>query len=458
LKLIEADNYDDWIGVGMVLRAVYGDDEFERWVEWSRTSDRFHSEEDCWAHWKSFNRQDKGLGSIGHMLTERGHKIPVEAPQEAFDVPIVEERGSYLKTTPFRDIEEKQIEWLVPGYVARGFLHCVAGLGGEGKSSVMSALVAALSCGVNWIDRQGLACGPASVAIITEEPIAYQTRPRLRLAGADMTRVLKVEGIITDKGALDPWNLVDHEKKTREFLKAHPEVPLLLIDPIGNYMSGRGNKREINTWKDSDVRTVLSPWQRVAEDLNIAIVYIAHHGKGKAERMMNLVTGSGAFTTVTRMSYAVVDPPTGYLDQFGFGEEFEESDYRIMFPTKVNIGRAPYPVVLRFEHVPDNENPRVSVVGILPRIKAEELQEQMQALDKDRDTPLQDRIHEFVKEHPGETKNRICELLGVQATNESTQRAFNQLVAKFRIKTVKAPKGPGIWVFDAASGEAELFN
>ena len=469
LAKIDPDDYENWVAVGQALRQDLGIEGFHVWVKWSALSDKFPGETECKKKWRTFKGKGRGIGTLVYLSGGKISKPDAAEEFDAVDIPKEDKKPtSHLQVTKFSDIEEKKVDWLVPGYIARGVLHCVAGYGGEGKSSALSALIASATQGRNWIGNEPLPAGPITVAMITEEPVAYQTRPRLRLAGAVMERVLNVDGIATSKGDLEAWNLVDHEKKTREFLTLRPDVQLLLIDPIGSYMHGK--KREINTWKDSDVRMALSPWQRVAEEMNVAIIYIAHHAKGKAERAMNLVTGSAAFTTVTRMSYAVVDPPAGYLAQFGIGDsEFTESEkkvasdlsgYRIMFPTKVNIGPPPPPVVLSFEHVEDNDNPKVTVVGALPRIKAEELMEQMKALDKDntQEAPLQEAILEYVNDHPGETKNAICKGLGIAPTGHGPTNAFSRLELKGQIEVVRASKGNGLLIFPIGYDGADLLG
>jgi hypothetical protein len=453
LKLIKADSYDDWIRVGMALRSVYGDDEFPRWVEWSRSSDRFHSEEDCWNHWKTFNRRDIGLGTIGHLLTEQGLKIPSEAPEEAFDVPLdeVKEERKTLKFVIAQNVVEERIKWLQPGYLIHGVLHCIAGYGGEGKSSIMSALIAGITTGKNFLT--GDPVETASIAMITEEPFAFQTRPRLRLAGANLNRVMLVEGVYMPKG-VEPWNLVDHMKRTREFLGDHPNMHLL-IDPVGSYMSS--SRREINTWKDSDVRSVLDPWRRLAEELKRAVIFLAHYSKGNADRAMNKVMGSGAFVTTARCSYGVVQPPRGFLDEYGYNElEDDTSAYRILFPNKTNIGPMPEPVVILLEYVEGEDNPKVSVSGKLPRIRAEDLLAMIKAKDSQRATPLQDRLLEAIQEDEGQSKQIIAKRTGSLATNNGTQKAFRSLETQGLIEVIKL-KGQDL-VFTTASALAKVFK
>ena len=449
LRKIRADDYEDWVAVGQSLHDVEGG--FDLWLDWSARSSKFPGDAECRRKWKTFKGKGRGIGTLVHMA---GGRIDRPEPQEEFDAVPTEKTGLLVRKAS--EVEEKRVDWLVPGYVARGVLHCVAGYGGEGKSSALSALISAVSNGANWITGEILP-SPIAVAIITEEPFAFQTKPRLRLAGADLDRVFQIEGVGNASGELEGWNLVDHEKKTREFLTAHPEIQLLVIDPVGSYMNGK--KKEINTWKDSDVRIALGPWQRVAEDFGIAIIFIAHFAKGKADRAMNLVTGSAAFTTVTRMSYAVVQPPTGYLSTFGLEEEFGDdmSGQRILFPIKVNIGPPPAPVVLKFEHIADNDNPRVSVMATLPRMRAEELMEQMKAAGnaEARGSGLQDRLLEAIKEHPGSSKRAVARAAGANLESEGTRRAFQELAARGLITTRRVRNED--WVFDVESGNADLF-
>lgn len=61
LEHISADNYDQWLKVGMALHHQYdGDpDAFSAWVDWSSTSANFSSVEQCEAKWESFGHNDR---------------------------------------------------------------------------------------------------------------------------------------------------------------------------------------------------------------------------------------------------------------------------------------------------------------------------------------------------------------------------------------------------------------
>ena len=58
LECISADDYDQWLKVGMALHHQFGGDmeAFNVFLEWSETSENFASEEQCLAKWESFGQ------------------------------------------------------------------------------------------------------------------------------------------------------------------------------------------------------------------------------------------------------------------------------------------------------------------------------------------------------------------------------------------------------------------
>lgn len=45
------------------------------------------------------------------------------------------------------DVEEKEVEWLVPGYIPKAHIAVLAGDGGTGKTTIWCGIVSALSSG-----------------------------------------------------------------------------------------------------------------------------------------------------------------------------------------------------------------------------------------------------------------------------------------------------------------------
>lgn len=62
-----ANEYDDWLKVGMALSWCDKSDEMmDRWIEWSRSSEKF-DEDVCRSKWESFRRENGRLLTIGYL-------------------------------------------------------------------------------------------------------------------------------------------------------------------------------------------------------------------------------------------------------------------------------------------------------------------------------------------------------------------------------------------------------
>src|SRR2546430_2872214 len=93
------------------------------------------------------------------------------------------------------DVAREPIEWLWPGYMARGKLHVFDGDPGLGKSAALIDLAARVTTGKPWPDGQP-GCAPAGVVLLSaEDGLGDTIRPRLEAAGADLDRVHVLTGI-----------------------------------------------------------------------------------------------------------------------------------------------------------------------------------------------------------------------------------------------------------------------
>lgn len=452
LKKIDPDDYDDWISVGQALKADYPEEGFDLWISWSAKSKKFPGERMARTKWRSFRRDDRRTGTLVHMA---GGKVPRTSAKEDFpgeeEDPAVAkeiadgkqdkaERKGLLTLVNGAGAEEKQIDWLVPGYLAKGMLHCVAGYGGEGKSNVVAAIMAALSKGKDIVTGKKLADGKCRTLMVTEEPIAYQTIPRLRLAGADLRQVDIIQGVMekNEKGKKRTvsWNLQDHLGQVRSVIQARPEYKLMVIDPIGSYMTGK--KRDVDTWKDSDVRDVLRPWQELAEQLNIAVLFIAHFNKGKSARAAEKVTGAAAFTTTTRITYLVGKPGADWLEGLGVEPAPEGSGDRVMVSIKRNIGADPPPLVFGVDRVEGEDCPRVHFKTTLDIAYAKDAEVQIMGDGANSGGPgktQREEALELIEGEPGITSSKISAAIGSDLAN--TNKVLNALIAGNQVVRMK---------------------
>lgn len=481
LGKISPDDYHVWIKVGQALQNGYEDQGLTLWSDWSKTTTRtnFKVKPNFERKWRTFKGSGVTLGTLVYMA---GGKVPKASPEEEFtkvegpgeeDGPWAKgwkERSgnaddlmdetpklkSGLVVTELSSKTEKAIDWLVPGYFAKGMLHCIAGFGGDGKSSVCSAILSSITNGRSLLNDSPLPGGPISVLIATEEPIEQQTLPRLKLAGADISRIKLLEGV-REKDQVVAWNLADHLDKARKYFKAFPELQLFEIDPIGNYMEGRKRKRDMNSWNDTDVRMILGPWQKLAEELNICIVFLAHFNKGKAIRAVEKVMGSAAFTTTTRFTYLVGKPGADFLEPFGYAKS-ELGEDRVLLSIKRNIGRDPSPIVFGIEtHNGDVDgNPKVTVKGVLPRGLGGELEQAIMGGDFKAvggTVPRNvDRVLEVIEKANGITRRQIAEQTGIQEDNIS--KHLNELEDKIE----KIRNGKEVWVYIKGSPLLSIFS
>src|SRR5262245_19868447 len=89
----------------------------------------------------------------------------------------------------FADIRERERQWLCPGYLAAGVVTILVGPKGSGKTSIGCKVVADLTGGPRRLG--GRRRKPQNVLYFSaEDDPARDLRPRLRVAGANLERVI----------------------------------------------------------------------------------------------------------------------------------------------------------------------------------------------------------------------------------------------------------------------------
>ena len=71
LDASRADDYDDWLAVGMSLHSVGDDSLLDEWEQWSAQSSK-HKPSDCQRKWRSFKKSGITLGTLGDMAKKDG--------------------------------------------------------------------------------------------------------------------------------------------------------------------------------------------------------------------------------------------------------------------------------------------------------------------------------------------------------------------------------------------------
>lgn len=95
-----------------------------------------------------------------------------------------------------RDVQERDIDWIWPNWLPKGMLTLLGGYAGDGKSTLTTALAAALSTAGTLPDGS-----PAprlkTLMVCSEDDVETVVKPRLKVHGMDEDYVITLDGVPT---------------------------------------------------------------------------------------------------------------------------------------------------------------------------------------------------------------------------------------------------------------------
>ena len=204
-----------------------------------------------------------------------------------------------LKLISMRDVQTEAVQWLWYPYLPRGKLTIVQGDPGEGKTTFVLAVIAALTRG-EALPESEQALEPLNVIYQTaEDGLADTIKPRLDAAGADCSRVL-----VIDESQRE-LTLCDHRL---EQAVQQTEAQLIVLDPIQAYL-GDG----VDMHRANEVRPVLKRVAAMAERTGCAVILIGHMNKAQGLKAGYRGLGSIDFRAAARSVLVVgrlKDDPT----------------------------------------------------------------------------------------------------------------------------------------------------
>lgn len=233
--------------------------------------------------------------------------------------------GPRVSVVRIADVQTRVFEPLWPGVIWVGKPTLLVGDPGLSKSTLTCDVVARVTKNIEWPCGGGKTIGGDVLMLSAEDDVADTLRPRLEAAGADLNRVHFLESMITsrDRGLTQrhAWpSLVEHIGALTDWLKAHPGVRLLVIDPLAAYLTGA------DTHKQSEVRAVLSALGQMASTRRVAVLAVMHLNKGNGVDPLYRVSGSLAFVAAARAVYLIVRDP-------------RDPEQRLMLHLKNNLSR-----------------------------------------------------------------------------------------------------------------------
>ena len=181
-----------------------------------------------------------------------------------------------LALMPASDIKMEPVQWIAIGRVPRGKVTGIEGKMGTGKTTAMISLVAAVTTGGPFPGQETTPKGNAILISLEDSP-SDTLVPRLRAAGADMSRVSVFTGYeLGGKTEEGVFNLPKDIPLLRHAIVEHGAV-IVGIDPLSAALD-----QSVNSYKDQDVRRVLAPLAMIAQETGAAIVFVRHLKKGAA--------------------------------------------------------------------------------------------------------------------------------------------------------------------------------
>lgn len=189
-------------------------------------------------------------------------------PPPDWDLHTASQNGKYeappIRSICLTDVIVEKPDWLWENRIARGSLVIVEGIEGVGKSTMLCAIAAAVTCGQGLPDMHFN--GPETVLwLAAEESLGMTLKPRLMAAGADLSRVYAID---------QPFSFDDEGISVlmREIDEHRPAMGI--IDPIFAFTKGDPSK-------GFDARQLTNRLKKIAEAFKCVIVLVRHIGKSK---------------------------------------------------------------------------------------------------------------------------------------------------------------------------------
>jgi putative DNA primase/helicase len=255
---------------------------------------------ECWRRREAIRRADDLANRLCDPNFELSQIAEVGAELAAMAGPGGKKKARRASFRVASEVVVKPVNWLWRDRIPAGMLSIFTGLPDCGKSSVCIDMAARLSNGTGWPDRRYEPNPVGDTIYITgEDSVDRVLVPRLMAAGADLERVVFFDGVDTDKG--DDCIRLDLDIPTiASMLDERPYTRLIVLDPLVSFL-GRADSH-----KDSEIRQVLSPLAKMADERGVAIVAIIHFKKAGDVAAINKVSGSRGFTGAARTVWGFV--------------------------------------------------------------------------------------------------------------------------------------------------------
>jgi len=234
------------------------------------------------------------------------------------------------------DIQPEKLEWLWPDRIPLGKLTLLAGDPGLGKSFVTCDISARISSGRAWPDDSSWEQPAGSVVMFNcEDGLRDTIRPRLDRAGADVSKIVAIEGvkvhdIDSGEARLRGFSLANDLPRLERVVTELADCRLIVIDPVSAYCG------DADSHKNAEVRALLAPLAELAERFRVSVLMVTHLAKGTGVKAIYRSMGSLAFAAAARAVWHVAKDP-------------DDDQRRLILPAKMNLAPDPTGLAYRLE-------------------------------------------------------------------------------------------------------------
>jgi archaellum biogenesis ATPase FlaH len=171
-----------------------------------------------------------------------------------------------LKLIRMNEVEATAINWLWYPYIPYGKITVIQGDPGDGKTTVVLAIAAAVTMGLP-LPESKTATEPMTVIFQTaEDDLSDTVKPRLVQSGADCGRVIVIDESEKEL-SLSDFRIEQAITQTG--------AKLFILDPLQAYLGA-----DVDMHRANEMRPVLKRIGAIAEQTGCAIVVIGHLNKG----------------------------------------------------------------------------------------------------------------------------------------------------------------------------------
>lgn len=210
-----------------------------------------------------------------------------------------------LDTQTLDEIEPKRLDWLWPERIPCGKITLFSGNADTGKTTVLCDLIARFTTGKKWPDggdnnsSEYIHAPRRSVLLLNAEDDAEDTLvPRLQVAKANLGRIHLASAARLSNCQPTFIGLDDLEAIEAKF-NDHPEIALMVIDPIQSYLG------ECDLNKEQQVRAVLTPLAELAANHSVTIIANSHLSKRGDVNALHRIGGAVALAAIARAVWLI---------------------------------------------------------------------------------------------------------------------------------------------------------